>query len=77
MGISLTEPKLQLLKEINGSAVHGYDLSQRLDKHGSTIYQHLHQLEDEGYIEGEKDDRRILYSLTEKGQLILKAEQMD
>lgn len=77
MGISLTKPKLRILDLLAANPKHGYQLAKELDVHGSTVYEHLHNLADENYIEGEEDDRRIIYSLTEKGELILEAENMD
>lgn len=77
MGISLTKPKLHILGLLSDEPKHGYGLSKDLDLHGSTVYEHLHHLEDENYIEGEKDGRRIIYSLTEKGELILEAQSLD
>jgi DNA-binding PadR family transcriptional regulator len=35
----------------------------------------LSELEEAGYIEGEEEGRRKVYSLTEKGELILQAER--
>lgn len=80
MGISLTKPKLRILRLLSEDPKHGYALSQELDLHGSTVYEHLHELADENYIEGkegEEDERRIVYHLTEKGELILEAQSMD
>lgn len=77
MGISLTKPKLRILNILAKRPRHGYGLSKDLDRHGSTVYEHLHDLADENYIEAEEDGRRIVYHLTEKGKLILQAEQMD
>lgn len=77
MGISLTKPKLRILRLLSEKPSHGYIISNELGRHGSTVYEHLHQLEEEGYVEGEEDGRRIIYSLTEKGELILQAESMD
>lgn len=77
MGISLTEPKLRVLDLLGDDPKHGYELAKDLDLHGSTVYEHLHDLAEENYIEGEDDDRRVVYSLTEKGELILEAQRMD
>jgi DNA-binding PadR family transcriptional regulator len=77
VGISLTEPKLQILRLLSEDPSHGYVISNELGRHGSTVYEHLHELEEEGYIEGEEDGRRIVYSLNEKSELILKADSMD
>lgn len=77
MGISLTKPKLRILNLLAEDPRHGYELAKELDLHGSTVYEHLHDLAEENYIEGEEDDRRIVYFLTEKGELILEADSMD
>lgn len=77
MGISLTKPKLRMLKLLEEEPTHGYDLAKELELHGSTVYEHLHDLAEENYIKGEEDGRRITYSLTEKGKLILEAESLD
>lgn len=77
MGISLTGPKLRVLDLLDEDPRHGYELAKEMDLHGSTVYEHLHDLEGENYIEGEEDGRRIVYYLTEKGELILEAESMD
>lgn len=77
MGITITEPKLDILRLLLEEPTHGYALSKNLDLHGSTVYEHLHALEENNYIEGENEGRRIKYSLTEKGELILEAKSMD
>ena len=77
MGISLTQAKLQILRLLSDEPRHGYVISDELDRHGSTVYEHLHKLEEENYVEGKEDGRRIVYSLTEKGELILEADSMD
>lgn len=77
MGISLTKPKLRILHLLAEEPKHGYELAKDLNLHGSTVYEHLHGLADENYIRGEEDERRIIYSLTSKGELILEAESMD
>lgn len=77
MGLSLTQSKKRILKLLDRQPMHGYVLAQELDVHGSTIYEHLNDLSNEGYIEGKEDGRRIVYTLTRKGELILKAESID
>jgi len=77
MGISLTKPKLRILRFLDDEPNHGYVIANELGRHGSTVYEHLHALEAEGYVESEEDGRRVVYSPTEKGELILRAESMD
>lgn len=77
MGISLTKRKLEILHLLSEEPMHGYRLADELELHGSTIYEHLQALEEGGYIEGEEEERRKVYELTEKGELILEAESMD
>jgi DNA-binding PadR family transcriptional regulator len=75
--VALTEAKLRILRLLDNSPSHGYALAQELGVQGPTVYQHLEELEDEGYIEGEDEDRRKVYSLTDKGELIIEADSMD
>lgn len=74
----MTKPKIEILRVLSQESMHGYKLAKEIGKHGSTVYTHLNQLEEEGYIRGEESgERRIVYSLTEKGELILRAESME
>lgn len=75
MGLTLTDAKRKILKELREEPRHGYALASELGKQGPTIYQHLQQLEDAGYILSEKDGRRKVYSLAEQGRLTLQAEE--
>lgn len=75
MGLTLTDAKRQILKELCEEPRHGYALASELGRQGPTIYEHLQQLEDAGYVEGEEDGRRKVYSLTKRGELTLKAEE--
>jgi DNA-binding MarR family transcriptional regulator len=74
--MNLTDAKLGILREIQDEPLHGYALANRLGVRGSTIYEHLESLEENGYLESEEDGRRIVYHLTEKAELILQAESM-
>jgi DNA-binding PadR family transcriptional regulator len=76
MGLTLTDAKRQILNELREEPQHGYALASELGKQGPTIYEHLQRLEEAGYIEGKKDGRRKIYSLTERGELTLKAEEV-
>ena len=76
MGLTLTEAKKNILRELNDNPAHGYILAKALEVRGSTIYEHLEQLEDHGYIESEEDGRRRVYELTEKGEMIIEAEDL-
>jgi DNA-binding PadR family transcriptional regulator len=75
MGLTLTEAKINLLQAIGEGTTHGYALSKKLGVRCSTIYEHLEQLEEEGYLESEMEGRRRVYSLTRKGELIVEAHQ--
>lgn len=75
MGLTLTDSKRRILSLLEEEPKHGYVLANELDVQGSTIYQHLSELEDAGYIEWEEEGRRKVYSLTQKGELILQAER--
>jgi DNA-binding PadR family transcriptional regulator len=75
MGLTLTDAKRKILSLLEEEPQHGYVLAQELGVQGSTIYEHLEQLEEASYITGKKDDRRKVYSLTERGKLTLAAER--
>jgi DNA-binding PadR family transcriptional regulator len=75
MGLTLTDSKRRILSLLEEEPKHGYILAKELNVQGSTIYQHLSELENASYIEGEEDGRRKVYALTQKGELILQAER--
>lgn len=77
MGLTLTAAKKRVLETLDGNPKHGYVLAKELGVRGSTIYEHLEQLEDHGYVTGEEDGRRKVYRVTRKGELILEAERQD
>ncbi len=77
MDISLTKPKLTILRFLKENPIHGYQLAAELDRHESPIYQHLNQLEADGLVKSEKQNRRKIYEVTKKGQLILDADRME
>ena len=77
MGLTLTDAKRDILVILYKEPRHGYVLAKELGVQGSTIYEHLEQLEEGGYVDGYEDGRRKVYELTSKGQLIVEAEQVE
>lgn len=77
MGLTLTDAKRRILSQLDEEPAHGYILAKELSVQGSTMYEHLEELEEAGYVESFEDGRRRVYELTQKGQLILEAEQLD
>lgn len=77
MGLTLTDAKRRILALLDEEPRHGYALATELGKQGPTVYEHLQELEEAGYVEGEEDGRRKVYALTERGQLTLEAERTD
>lgn len=77
MGLTLTPAKKRVLEALEQEPRHGYVLAKELGVRGSTIYEHLEQLEEHGYTKSEDDDRRRVYQLTRKGELILEAERQN
>lgn len=75
MGLTLTDAKRELLAYLEDDPSHGYKIAKDLGKQGPTVYKHLHELEDAGYVEGEESGRKLVYSLTEKGEAIVAAER--
>jgi len=77
MGLTLTDAKRRILALLEENPRHGYALAKDIGKQGPTVYEHLQKLEEAGYVEGEQDGRRKVYSLTERGKLTLQAERAD
>lgn len=77
MGLTLTDAKRRILTLIDEEPSHGYGLAKELGKQGPTVYEHLGELEEAGYIEGKSEGRRKIYSLTNRGELTLQAERTD
>ena len=75
MGLTLTDAKRRILALLEEEPRHGYALAKDLGKQGPTVYEHLQELEEAGYIESEQEGRRKVYSLTERGTLTLQAER--
>ncbi len=63
--------KLRILRELSKHPVHGYYLSKKLNITISSIYAHLSELEDEGFVFSEVRERHKVYHLTEKGRKLL------
>jgi len=68
----LGSTKKRILIEIAKNPSHGYKLALNLTLPLSTIYGHLHDLEDLGLIEFKTKDRQIIYNLTDKGKSFIK-----
>jgi DNA-binding PadR family transcriptional regulator len=77
MGLTLTDAKRRILSLIEEEPRHGYILAKELGKQGPTVYEHLQELEEAGYVESNEDGRRKIYSLTKRGELTLQAERAD
>lgn len=75
MGLTLTDAKRRILALLEEEPRHGYALAKDLGKQGPTVYEHLQELEEAGYIESRQEGRRKVYSLTERGKLTLQAER--
>jgi len=75
MGLTLTDAKRNILSILYKEPSHGYALAKELGVQGSTMYEHLNQLNEAGYVESYEDGRRHMYELTRKGILTVEAEQ--
>ncbi|MGC9307831.1 MAG: PadR family transcriptional regulator [Thermoplasmatota archaeon] len=72
MGI-VSQPKKLILFELRDSPKHGYLIAKNTDLPMGSIYDHLAELVEEGYIEYTEEGRRKVYNLTKKGELLLEA----
>jgi DNA-binding PadR family transcriptional regulator len=77
MGLTLTDAKRRILSLLHEEPRHGYVLAKEIGVQGSTIYEHLEQLEDAGYVEGKEEGRKKTYELTRRGELTVEANQLD
>lgn len=67
----VSKTKLTILKELSKQPLHGYALAKKLGVTISSIYTHLTELENDGFISHTTTDRRKVYSLTDKGKELL------
>jgi len=67
----ISKTKLAILKELSKQPLHGYALAKKLNITISSIYAHLSELENEGFVKHTTSERRKIYSLTDKGKALL------
>jgi DNA-binding PadR family transcriptional regulator len=68
----LQKTKLQILELLTKEPLHGYGLAKRLKVSISSIYSHLNELEDKGFIQIlKKEEKRVYYVITERGRSLL------
>jgi DNA-binding PadR family transcriptional regulator len=68
-----SRPKRQILEALEKKPMHGYEISKRTGLPLTGIYTHLRELEEEGLLVKERQDRRIMYTLSGKGRLLVQA----
>lgn len=69
----ISKPKMKILLELQKGSKHGYEIAKVRDLPKGSIYDHLAELVKEGFITYKEENRRKVYSLTEKGKMLLKA----
>ena len=69
----ISQPKKHILLELEDGPKHGYEIAKLAGLQVGSIYDHLAELVDAGFIEYEEKDRERVYRLTEKGKMLLKA----
>ena len=72
----ISKKKLEIIRILNGNPTYGYDLLQKLNKGGTTIYTHLKELRELRYIDikeirNKSERNKTIYELTEKGKKLL------
>ncbi|WP_390255056.1 winged helix-turn-helix domain-containing protein [Haloarchaeobius iranensis] len=73
----MTDAKRRILSRLDEEPAHGYILAKELSVQGSTMYEHLEELENSGYIKSSKNGRKKVYRITKKAELVLEAERVD
>ena len=68
----ISQPKKCILLELQDGPKHGYEIAKLADLPLGSIYDHLAELVKAGFIEYEEKDRKKVYRLTEKGEMLLK-----
>ena len=72
----MLEAKLRILREISDNHnTHGYAIAHSLGLDTSTVYGHLKELEENGYLVSRRLGKRQVYDLTQKGGELLKLLQ--
>lgn len=71
------ETKLAILRHLQNAPAHGYAIADALDISHGGVYTHLQELEDAGMIkvteERQEGRQQEFYTLTENGELLLRA----
>jgi len=67
----ISKTKLAILQELSKQPLHGYALAKKLNITISSIYAHLSELEQYGFVTSKISERRKVYHLTEKGKVLL------
>ena len=67
----ISKTKTRILLELGNRKSHGYELARKIGIPVTGIYYHLRELSEEGLIASEKSGRRKVYSLTEKGEVLV------
>lgn len=69
----VSQPKQRILFELKNGQRHGYEIAKRTGLPLGSIYDHLAELVEAGFVEYEEKDRKKIYHLTEKGEMLLEA----
>ena len=67
----ISKTKLAILQELSKQPLHGYTIAKKLNITISSVYAHLSELERHGFVTHTISERRKVYSLTEKGKVLL------
>lgn len=67
----LSQPKKQILLELSNGPRHGYVIAKSANLPMGSVYDHLAELVEGGFIEFKKDGRRKVYHLTKTGKNLI------
>jgi len=67
----VSAPKKQILLELSGGPKHGYKIAKLANLPMGSIYDHLAELVEGGFIEFKDEGRKKIYQLTEKGKCLI------
>ena len=69
----VSSPKKKILYELSNGPKHGYKIAKLTNLPMGSIYDHLAELVEGGFIIYIEDKGKKIYQMTKKGELLLKA----
>ena len=69
----VSQSKKKILSELLNEPKHGYKIAKLTDIPMGSIYDHLAELVEAGFIKYDEKEGKKIYQLTKKGEMLLRA----